>query len=404
MNDEQRQTDALVVGAGPAGLALAHALIERGVQTLCVAPNLEPWAPTYGAWVDELGGLDVPLEKVWPRARVSFPRREPIILNRAYAKIDSAELHRTWSAELQSQDAFVAGAVSSALFSGDFHEISLESGGSIRARQLFDASGHSPKFVRRNPTSPAYQTAFGVVTRRSPHPSSQETLGLMEWDNGLFSDKLMRTIAAFYYVMPLDGELSFREYTVLASRPLVSVDTLRGRLMEDMVSEEVDLADSERCVIPMGHSVPDLDQVVVGFGGAASMVHPATGYMVARMLQTAPAVADAYIATRDQPADARARALWETIWPDWRVRTHELYRFGLEALLTMSVEQTHGFFAAFFELPEELWRPYQSGTASPREVAAVMWEVFGRVDTGTRARLAAVGFGRHAAKLWRLVR
>jgi Lycopene cyclase protein len=35
--------------------------------------------------------------------------------------------------------------------------------------------------------------------------------------------------------------------------------------------------EEEYCYIPMGGELPDLAQRVVGFGGAANMVHPATG-------------------------------------------------------------------------------------------------------------------------------
>jgi lycopene beta-cyclase len=38
--------------------------------------------------------------------------------------------------------------------------------------------------------------------------------------------------------------------------------------------------EEEYCYIPMGGELPDLTQRVVGFGGAANMVHPATGTYV----------------------------------------------------------------------------------------------------------------------------
>jgi Lycopene cyclase protein len=38
--------------------------------------------------------------------------------------------------------------------------------------------------------------------------------------------------------------------------------------------------EEEYCYIPMGGELPDLAQRVVGFGGAANMVHPATGAVV----------------------------------------------------------------------------------------------------------------------------
>ena len=35
--------------------------------------------------------------------------------------------------------------------------------------------------------------------------------------------------------------------------------------------------EEEYCYIPMGGELPDLTQRIIGFGGAANMVHPATG-------------------------------------------------------------------------------------------------------------------------------
>lgn len=403
MTPDELQTDALVVGAGPAALSLVAALLDRGVETICVAPQLVRWAPTYGAWADELVGLDVPIETEWTSALVSFPRHENVSIERRYVKIDSAALFTRWSQRLHDAGRFLPGLVSSAFFSGDFSEIRLDSGVSIRARQVFDASGHSPVLVERAPMSPAYQVAFGLSAARKDTTLSSTTMGLMLWDNGLSTDGGDERTPAFYYEMPIDGRFSFREYTVLASRPMTSLDMVERRVRADHVSDEVYGDEIERCIIPMGYPVPQLDQLCVGFGGAASMVHPATGYMIARTLRTAPQLAAAYVDVCHQPAPERARSLWEVVWPSDQMRTHELYRFGLEAVLRMTVEETHAFFAAFFNLPDELWRPYQSGTATPREVAAAMWRVFGAVDGSLKRKLIATGFGPHALKLLRTV-
>ncbi len=387
------ETDALVVGAGPAGLALAYELIGRGVQTLCVAPKLGEWAPTYGAWADELSDLDVPAAHAWDRARVSFPRHPGRVLDRAYVKIDSSALFDRWSSVLTSLDAFIGGVVAASFFSGDSHEIRLESGATIRARQVFDASGHDPRIVTRDPSSHAHQTAFGVYVASSDNTMSQDTMGLMIWDDGVKPSEQDVMMPAFYYEMPESTEKTFVEYTVLARRPFVSLQALERQLRQSHGSNVLGGEKVERCVIPMGYAVPHLDQRVVGFGGAASMVHPATGYMMARTLRTAPILADAYLAVRGQPAAVRSRALWDVIWPAEAVRAHELYRFGLEALLTMDVPQTHAFFSAFFGLPDELWQPYQSGTATPAQIAAAMWAVFRAVGPGLKLKLTRAGLG-----------
>ena len=179
---------------------------------------------------------------------------------------------------------------------------------------------------------------------------------------------------------------------------------LENRFRADHGSTQIIGTEFERCIIPMGHEIPDLAQPVVAFGGAASMVHPATGYMIARTLRAAPALADAYVAVRGQPAATRSAALWNVIWPDQHVRAHELYRFGLEAILKMDVPQTHAFFSAFFSLPDELWRPYQSGTAAPRTIAAAMWALFRAAPPDLKLTLASMGLSPHAGRLVRLLK
>ncbi|MDQ2706969.1 MAG: lycopene cyclase family protein, partial [Actinomycetota bacterium] len=47
--------DVLVVGAGPAGRAVAAACAEHGLDTGLLDPApTRPWRATYGAWSDEL--------------------------------------------------------------------------------------------------------------------------------------------------------------------------------------------------------------------------------------------------------------------------------------------------------------------------------------------------------------
>lgn len=51
--------DALVVGAGPAGMIIAAALAEQGVNvgSLTASPLRQVWPNTYGIWRDELEAL-----------------------------------------------------------------------------------------------------------------------------------------------------------------------------------------------------------------------------------------------------------------------------------------------------------------------------------------------------------
>ena len=52
------------------------------------------------------------------------------------------------------------------------------------------------------------------------------------------------------------------------------------------------IVEEEYCLIPMGGALPVHGQRVLGIGGTAGMVHPSTGYMVARTLGAVPQLAD----------------------------------------------------------------------------------------------------------------
>lgn len=48
------------------------------------------------------------------------------------------------------------------------------------------------------------------------------------------------------------------------------------------------IVEEEYCLIPMGGVLPQRTQRVIGVGGTAGLVHPSTGYMVARTLGAVP--------------------------------------------------------------------------------------------------------------------
>lgn len=56
---------------------------------------------------------------------------------------------------------------------------------------------------------------------------------------------------------------------------------------------------------------------VTAFGAAANLVHPATGYSIARSLREAPGLARemATILRRRLPARQTARLVWTALWP-----------------------------------------------------------------------------------------
>ena len=74
--------------------------------------------------------------------------------------------------------------------------------------------------------------------------------------------------------------------------------------------------EEEFCYIPMGGELPDLNQRLIAFGGAANMVHPSTGYQACRMMAASADVA-ASIAEGikgDLPPDVIASRTYQAMW------------------------------------------------------------------------------------------
>ena len=183
----------------------------------------------------------------------------------------------------------------------------------------------------------------------------------------------------------------FVEETVLATRQQVSFDFLKGRLETRLAHEGIEVTgvlDEEFCRIPLGLPLPKGQQKVIPFGAAASMVHPASGYMFSRIISTAPLLAEMISANLGQQAKPELlQAGLEMIWPSSRRRTRELYMIGLEMLTRMDPKRNRDFFNAFFELPLESWRGFLDDTLSPYELGLTMSKMFALSKTGLRFSL-----------------
>lgn len=73
---------------------------------------------------------------------------------------------------------------------------------------------------------------------------------------------------------------------------LVHADVARYEANSAVSTQVNSVVEEEYCLIPMGGVLPRRDQRVIGIGGTAGMVHPSTGYMVARTLGAVPQLAD----------------------------------------------------------------------------------------------------------------
>ncbi len=392
-------TDVLVIGAGPAGLAIAAALGNAGLRVAALSPTPAdtPWPNTYGIWCDELEplGLTHLLGHRWQNT-VAFVDNRAIPLHREYALFDNDALQRHLLR--QSEEAHVdwhIGLAAEIRHTPTHSTVKTEDGTQLSARLIIDASGHTPVFVRRPAASAvAYQAAYGIVGRFSVPPVDPNQLVLMDWRADHLDPTAQADDPTFLYAMDLGDGRFFVEETSLARDPAFPLGKLEQRLYQRLAHRGIvitQIEHVERCLFPMNLPLPDLAQPVLGYGGAASMVHPASGYQVGAALTMAPIVAEAVARCLADPRLTPAQiacAGWAALWPQPRLRNRALYLFGLHNLLRFDRQQTADFFRTFFALPRPLWSGYLSNTLSTLQLLQTMLLLFGR--TSHRVRLSLV--------------
>nr|ATD53280.1 lycopene beta-cyclase [Gloeochaete wittrockiana] len=400
-------TDVVVVGCGPAGLAVSYLLAEKGVQVTCVGSNpATRWIPNYGVWLDEYLPLGYPLSclsKTWSKTSLYLqPDGRNLVMPREYGRVNREAmqielLRRCRDAGVKVIAAEVSGVtnppstLSSASSSPESkgEAISLvqyADGSQQSARTVVDATGHGCKLLKfdREQSIPQQHTTYGWSV-----PSSQRDQGVQVaygieadveeghgWDldemvlmdfrsNFLSSEEEQNEPPTFLYVMPMSKTRVFVEETSLVARPPLSFDWAKKRLYKRLESLGVKVThvhEVELCYIPMGGDLPIVPQPTIGFGGAARLVHPATGYMLTRALSAAPPFANALASALLQKPQLSACEVsqvgWDAVWSVERRREREFYKFGMEVLLEMDYSETRIFFDCFFSLPEWTWHNF----------------------------------------------
>lgn len=422
--------DALVIGTGPAGLAIAAALCQRGLSVGGMAPTAPDaeWVNTYGIWDDELDalGLNDLLAHRWSDC-VGYFGSEEKPLNRAYGLFDKHKLQ----AHLLTQCGFGNEGAASGLRPVQWHQgkashiehnkthsrVTTDDGTQLEARIVVDASGHRPALVQRSPMPStgtalaqanavgqnddtiAYQAAYGVVGKFSRAPIKSGRFVLMDYRTDHLTAEERQGSPTFLYAMDLGNDVFFLEETSLAECPAVSFETLKARLNQRLAHQGIELQEvheEEYCLFPMNSPMPSFDQSVVGFGGAASMVHPATGYMVGALLRRAPALADGIVTALEDPTASPehiAKAAWHALWPSDRLRKYYIYLFGLETLMRFNNSQLCRFFNTFFNLPQSQWSGFLADTLSSPELVLAMINLFGKAPNSIRGGLMrSVGY------------
>lgn len=387
--------DVLVIGAGPAGLSLAAELGQRGlsVQGLSLTDPAEPWPNTYGIWVDELeamGHCDW-LSHRWQNCMVHV-RGRTLPLQRQYGLIDRQRVQTHWlTLAEQGGVHWRRGSVAQCHSTPQGTEVLTQAGEPLTARLVIDATGHQPVLVQRAAKADlAYQAAYGLVGRFSQPPIDPQQMVFMDFRDDHLSVAERQGPPTFLYAMDLGDGRYFVEETSLAHHPALSMNTLKQRLYQRLQHRGVEVMEIdhvEHCLFPMNLPLPPLNQPVVGFGGSASMVHPASGYLFGALLRRGPAFATAIATALGQPgltSPQVAEQAWRALWPQDRLRKHYLYLFGLENLMDFSPTQINHFFEAFFQLKTEDWAGFLADGLALSQVVQAMIGLFGRASNDVR--------------------
>ncbi len=381
------------MGAGPAALCIASELVQQGleIKALSPIPPLTPWPNTYGIWAEELEslGMESLLEYRWSNT-VSFfgdGRQKqgsvPVRHCFDYGLFDQASFQKalldkcnglTWQIE----------KVESIACKGSNTEVSCVSGNKYLARLVIDASGHKTPFIKRpDKREVAQQAAYGIVGRFSSPPVDKDQFVLMDFRPDHLKDEERKQPPSFLYAMDFGEGIYFVEETSLACSPPISRSVLQERLKLRLSNRGIEIKEiihEENCLFPMNLPLPRFNQPLIAFGGSASMVHPASGYMVGALLRRSPTlakeIAKAIAIFPPLSSEVLAKKGWQVLWTPELVYRHRLYQFGLDRLMSFHEEKLRMFFASFFKLPKEDWSGFLANTLPLPKLVIVMLKLF----------------------------
>ena len=380
--------DVLIAGAGPAALAAAAACVGAGLSTVLVAPDPDAaWPNGYAAWVDEI--VDPVLADCqaarWSAVEVRFGIGDANPIQRAYQRVDNVALRAALLARCGAMPRLPASVRAVAHDTGG-STVDTDDG-PLRAAVFVDATGPQSALVDRTGVATRFQAAWGeLVDTDDLDPAVPRFMDFTPAAGAHASP-------SFLYALPLGGSRWLVEETSLVRAPAMPFALLRERLHARLAASGVRVRavhGVERVRIPMNTPVPS-PQRTVAFGAAAAMVHPSTGYSLARSLATAPALAAAIArGLHDSPA-AASQAAWDVIWPAARRRQRALHLYGAEVVSGLDQADTAAFFRAFFALPPETVRGWLADELPVERLAVAMARMFPHLPARLRWKAASSG-------------
>nr|TKR98823.1 Lycopene beta cyclase family protein [Populus alba] len=366
--------DLAVVGGGPAGLAVAQQVSEAGLSVCSIDPSPKLiWPNNYGVWVDEFEAMDMLdcLDTTWSGAVVYVDDKTKKDLDRPYGRVNRRQLKSKMLQKCISNGVkFHQTKVIKVIHEESKSLLICNDGVTIQASVVLDATGFSRCLVQYDkPYDPGYQVAYGILAEVEEHPFDVDKMVFMDWrdshlNNNLELKESNSKIPTFLYAMPFSSDRIFLEETSLVARP--------GVPMKDI---------QERMVARLRH--------------LAGMVHPSTGYMVARTLAAAPIVANSIVqylgSDRSFSGSELSAEVWKDLWPIERRRQREFFCFGMDVLLKLDLPATRRFFDAFFNLEPRYWHGFLSSRLFLPELVLFGLSLFSHASNPSRLEIMAKG-------------
>ena len=301
-----------------------------------------------------------------------------------YAVLDVAALR----AHLADQFTGVTWYAGRAVGSPERGVVALADGSSLRAAVVVDAAGRwRPLDPASSRQVPAEQTAYGVILDQdsvAPLVAAGEAL-FMDWR----ADHGEAGWPTFLYVVPwAKARCSWKRphwrdgpgcrWRPCAGGSTHGWPTTASHLRKMHAPKRFRSRSTIRGTT---------DMASLGFGAAAPLIHPATGFSVAASLQLAPRVAAALAAHLPDHPDRALAAAQETVWPPAAKVIHRVRRIGLEALLRMPAGEVPRFFEKFFALPDAHRWAYLTARDDVGGTIAAMARLFRESDWRMRRHL-----------------
>ena len=417
-------TDVLVLGSGPGALSIAAALTKENlrVEILSSKDPKEPWPFTYGIWGKEVDQLDMAnlLEHRWSNTVSFFGQGSknnnhsdnlPTKHDLDYGLFDKVKLQKYWlnQCEISSVKCHL-GKAAKLDVNASISTVTTSKGEKYQSRLVVDATGYESAFLTVPQKGPiAVQTCYGVVGEFSSPPVDKGQFVLMDYRCDHLSDEEKKQPPTFLYAMDFGNGRFFLEETSLGLSPPLTLEILKSRLKRRLEYRGIEITKLEYEergeFLPMNIPIPALNQSILGFGGAAGMVHPASGYLVGSLLRRAPIVAKAIstaMVNKSASPESIARQGWNALWPKELIRKKALYTFGLEKLMRFKEPQLRDFFIEFFNQPKIEWYGFLTNTLSLNKLVLSMWKMYVKAPWSVKWGLMGMQ-GRELKLLWKFI-